>query len=91
MVLVCPPRDCRHREGPRWLAERVYNTRAAELQARVDRARVRIAHANAVERSTVRDAVREFAAAVAVLGPPDVADTRDVAIECETTLAKGST
>lgn len=91
MVLACPPRDCRHREGPRWLAERVYNARPAELQARVDRARVRIAHANAAERATVRDAVREFAAAVAVLGPPDVADTRDVAIECETTLAKGNT
>ena len=89
MVLACPPRDCRHREGPRWLNERVYNARAAELQARVDRARVRIASASAGERAQAIEALRAFAEALAVLGPPDVGDTRDVGAECETTVARG--
>ncbi len=42
MVFTCPPRDCRGREGPKWLHERLYNDREAELQARVDRQRVAI-------------------------------------------------
>jgi Pyruvate/2-oxoacid:ferredoxin oxidoreductase delta subunit/coenzyme F420-reducing hydrogenase delta subunit len=40
MVFTCAPRDCRGREGPKWLHERLFNEREAELQARVDRARV---------------------------------------------------
>lgn len=43
MVYTCAPRDCRGREGPKWLHERMYNDREAELQARVDRNRVRTA------------------------------------------------
>jgi len=39
----CPPRDCVSREGPKWLHERLFNDREAELQPRVDRRRVRIA------------------------------------------------
>jgi hypothetical protein len=31
------------REGPKWLGQRLFNNREAELQARVDRRRVRIA------------------------------------------------
>ncbi len=40
MVVGCPPRDCVGREGPKWLEQRFYHDREAELQARVDRARV---------------------------------------------------
>jgi ferredoxin len=43
IVCGCPPRDCVNREGPKWLGERVYNDREAELQSRVDRRRVRTA------------------------------------------------
>jgi ferredoxin len=43
IVFSCPTRDCRGREGPKWLAERVFRDREAELQARVDRRRVRLA------------------------------------------------
>jgi coenzyme F420-reducing hydrogenase delta subunit/NAD-dependent dihydropyrimidine dehydrogenase PreA subunit len=60
LVLACPPRDCWHREGPRWLVERAYQGREAELQARVDRHRVRIAYANAGERSAALQALRVF-------------------------------
>jgi len=38
----CPPRDCVSREGPKWLHARLYHDREAELQARVDRRRVRV-------------------------------------------------
>ena len=43
IVCGCPPRDCVGREGPKWLHERVFNDREAELQRRVDRRRVRLA------------------------------------------------
>lgn len=43
IVYGCPPRDCVGREGPKWLRERLFNNREAELQPRVDRQRVRIA------------------------------------------------
>lgn len=43
IVFSCPPRDCRGREGPKWLEQRVYHDREAELQPRVDRRRVRLA------------------------------------------------
>jgi hypothetical protein len=40
VICGCPPRDCVGREGPKWLSERLYNDREAELQPRVDRRRV---------------------------------------------------
>jgi coenzyme F420-reducing hydrogenase delta subunit len=70
LVLACPPRDCWNREGPRWLGERIYNDREAELQGRVPRARVRIAYANAHERPGALAALRAFAADVAALEAP---------------------
>ena len=42
IVCGCPPRDCASREGPKWLAERTFNDREAELPSRVDRRRVRV-------------------------------------------------
>src|SRR6266545_4881186 len=83
LVLTCPPRDCWHREGPRWLVERVYHEREAELQGRVDRARVRIAHAGAGERRHAVAALRRFAADVALLDPPGVNRTMEVEPICE--------
>jgi coenzyme F420-reducing hydrogenase delta subunit len=82
LVLTCPPRDCQHREGPRWIHERVYHEREAELQERVDRARVRIAHANASERAVALDALRAFARDIATLHTPAIQGELDEA-ECE--------
>ncbi|MBX3174696.1 MAG: hydrogenase iron-sulfur subunit [Gemmatimonadaceae bacterium] len=45
LVLGCPPRDCVGREGPKWLEQRFYHDREAELQDRVDRSRVAVATA----------------------------------------------
>jgi coenzyme F420-reducing hydrogenase delta subunit len=43
LVLSCPPRDCRFREGPKWIEQRMYAGREAELRERVDRTRVAFA------------------------------------------------
>jgi coenzyme F420-reducing hydrogenase delta subunit/Pyruvate/2-oxoacid:ferredoxin oxidoreductase delta subunit len=67
LVLTCPPRDCWNREGPQWLAERVHLGREAELQARVDRARVRIAEVSVAEPARARRIVADFVADIAAL------------------------
>jgi coenzyme F420-reducing hydrogenase delta subunit len=79
LVLACPPRDCWNREGPRWLGERIYQGREAELQPRVPRGRVRVAHANAHERRHAVAELRAFSADVATLGLP----ARDVVLDVE--------
>ncbi|MFN2375288.1 MAG: 4Fe-4S binding protein [Candidatus Binatia bacterium] len=43
VVLTCPPRSASCREGPKWLHERLYNDREAELPPRVDKSRVTLA------------------------------------------------
>jgi coenzyme F420-reducing hydrogenase delta subunit len=82
LILACPGRNCWHREGPRWLRERVYGRREAELQPRVERARVRIVNVDAGERTLGVDALRAFAAEVASLGPPPAAEPEGEA-RCE--------
>jgi ferredoxin len=81
LVLTCPARDCWSREGPKWLTERVYHEREAELQARVDRARVRIVPVAAGERREAVAAFRVFSADVAGLALP--MRERSVAIDAE--------
>ena len=83
LVLACPPRDCRNREGAHWLLERMYHEREAELQARVDRLRVRVVHVNAGERDDAVAALRAFSTEISTLKVPAV--DRDVEVEpvCE--------
>jgi coenzyme F420-reducing hydrogenase delta subunit len=69
LVVSCPPRDCWGREGPRWLGQRLYHDREAELKARVDRRRVRVAYASASERLEALAALRAFQADLARLAP----------------------
>jgi len=83
LVLACPARDCRNREGPRWLIERMYHEREAELQARVDRARVRVVYVNASERSEAVAALRAFAAEISTLALPAVDRAAEVEPVCE--------
>lgn len=90
LVLTCPPRDCWHREGPRWLTERVYRGREAELQERVDRARIRVEHVGAGQAGRAREIVASFAREIAMLssrgaGPIDESD-----VECRTARAQGT-
>jgi coenzyme F420-reducing hydrogenase delta subunit len=83
MIVACPPRDCRHREGPRWLEERLYKGREAELQPRVDRARVRYATAGPGDRHQLAAAIDEFAAQIRSLNPAQASASLDVEAECE--------
>jgi ferredoxin len=67
LVVSCPPRDCWNREGPKWLEQRVFHEREAELRERVDRRRVRLACAGAAERDEVVAALRAFRADMAAI------------------------
>jgi len=64
MVVSCPPRDCWNREGVKWLAERLYNERAAELKDRVDRRRLRVTHASEGQAGSLVREVERFRAEV---------------------------
>ena len=70
LVLPCHSRDCRNREGPKWLVERMYQGREAELQDRVDRRRIAVAWAGAAEGGRVAAAVRELRERVLALDRP---------------------
>jgi ferredoxin len=62
LVVSCVPRDCWNREGPKWLEQRLFHEREAELRDRVDRRRVRLAFAGEAERREVEAALRVFRA-----------------------------
>ena len=83
VVASCPPRDCWNREGPKWLEQRLYHEREAELQARVDRRRVRLAHGALGERARVIAVVRELQAEIARLQHARRDAAIDVVRECE--------
>ncbi len=83
LVVACPPRDCWGREGPRWLVERLFNQREAELKARVDRRRVRVVYASAFDRRTLETALDGFARALADLDAPAGESGIEVDTECE--------
>jgi ferredoxin len=88
LVLACPSRDCWHREGPRWLVERVYHGREAELQARVSHARVRVEHVNSGDRARAIEALRAFARDVAALDRPAIEEGSVEDTECATAGAE---
>ena len=82
LVFGCPARDCVGREGPKWLGERLYHDREAELQPRVDRRRVRVgtmAPGNLGETLACYDGFVRDVAALAPVGP---AADLDVEVEC---------
>ncbi len=82
-VLTCPDRDCRYREGPKWLFARVYNDREAELRDRVDRRRVRIAGFSPTELAAAGEALATFRGEVANLGEKPVEHEVKIELECE--------
>jgi len=83
VVASCPPRDCWNREGPKWLEQRLYHEREAELQERVDRRRVRLVHAALRERERVLAAVRDMQATIATLEQAHRDGAIDVERACE--------
>lgn len=82
-VAGCPPRDCAAREGPKWTDLRMFHDREAELQARVDRRRVKLTTAPAgLTEATVAE-YRAFAASIAALDGPEVEEDVDIRLLCE--------
>lgn len=82
LVVSCPPRDCWGREGPKWLEQRLYHAREAELQERVDRRRVCLVHAGAAERGGVVAALERFRAEIAALAATEGEADLDLVREC---------
>lgn len=60
LVGACSPRDCRAREGPKWLDARLFHEREAELHARVDHQRVSVVHGGPREHVEFADALARF-------------------------------
>jgi coenzyme F420-reducing hydrogenase delta subunit/NAD-dependent dihydropyrimidine dehydrogenase PreA subunit len=87
LVISCPPRDCWSREGPKWLEQRLYHEREAELLPRVDRRRVRVAYAGAGERDAVHAALAAFRRDIAALEPVTGESDIDLVTMCETAEA----
>ncbi len=83
IVFGCPPRDCIGREGPKWLDERFFNDREAELQPRVERARVRTATAAPGDLAGTVRAFDEFLASLAQLDQHPVENDVDIDLICE--------
>jgi ferredoxin len=83
LVVSCPPRDCWNREGVGWLEERLFNEREAELKARVDRRRVRVAYAGEGELRRVTEALAQFRADVADLRRQEAESAIELDLECE--------
>lgn len=73
IVFSCPPRDCRGREGPKWLEHRVYHDREAELQPRVDRRRVRLATAASGDLAGTLRSLESFRRELLTLAVPESA------------------
>jgi ferredoxin len=88
LILACPPRDCRNREGPRWLNERVYHDREAELKSRVDRRRVAIGHAGPADVPVALDILRRFQGGIRALETLDREREIVLDTECEPVPAK---
>ncbi len=83
IVFGCPPRDCVGREGPKWLNERLFNDREAELQPRVDRRRVRSATMAPGDLKGTLQAFDQFALALASLHAPEPEHDLDIDVLCE--------
>ena len=82
LVVGCPPRDCRNREGPKWLEERLYNDREAELKSRVDKRRVRVTYAAQRERYLVREALTVFRSDISAIERTAEVDV-DIDVACQ--------
>jgi coenzyme F420-reducing hydrogenase delta subunit len=83
LLASCPPRDCWSREGPRWLEERVYAGREAELRESIDRRRIAVAYAGEAERGVVRRALAGLRETVAGLDRAPREERVEIDAECE--------
>jgi ferredoxin len=83
IVCGCPPRDCVSREGPKWLRERFFNNREAELQPRVDRQRVCVATLAPGDLAGTVRVFEQFSSALAALALPERENDAEIDALCE--------
>ena len=83
LVLACPVEDCWNREGTKWLAQRLYHEREAELQERVDRRRIALANLSIGERAEARAALARLREQVQALDAAASEDDPDLLRLCE--------
>ena len=84
LIVACPPRDCWNREGTKWLEQRMYHEREAELQSRVDRSRVRLVYASLDDRAVVERAISELHQEIERLESAKSESSIDLIAMCET-------
>ena len=84
MVVACHPRDCWNREGVKWLEERLYDQREAELKERVDRRRLRVVNAAEAEGRLLVREIDTFRTQVRALGRALAETAIEVDTLCET-------
>ncbi|MDT8436239.1 MAG: hydrogenase iron-sulfur subunit [Gemmatimonadota bacterium] len=84
VIAACPARDCWNREGTKWAEQRLFHDREAELQARVERRRVRWVEAGAGRPEVVAAAVAELRAEIATLPGPAAERAPEPDLACET-------
>jgi coenzyme F420-reducing hydrogenase delta subunit/Pyruvate/2-oxoacid:ferredoxin oxidoreductase delta subunit len=90
LVAACPGRDCWNREGPKWLAQRLYAGREADLKPRVDRQRLRYVQTGAAGRRDIAVAVEEMRSEIAAMRPAMSEGDIDIDLLCETVDGPGS-
>ncbi len=83
LVAACPGRDCPNREGVKWLLERVYGQREAELKERVDRRRLRVVQLSELEAAALQGEITSFRERVGALGPEAAEQEIDLVALCE--------
>jgi len=74
-LVTCPERDCFYREGARWLRERIYEDREAELLDRVDKRRVLLGAYSKGEFREARGELERFRASLTNLGERPVRES----------------
>ena len=87
LVAACPDRDCWNREGTKWARARLFHDREAELQARVDRARVRLLEVGAAERPALARELAGFRHGVSRLEPAHAEAAVAIDAECDLPIA----
>lgn len=90
MVVGCPPRDCVGREGPKWLEQRFYHDREAELQVRVDRRRIHVVTAAVGRDDEVLEAFDSFRREVLALAVPAIEELVDLRDLCDTSVTEAT-
>jgi coenzyme F420-reducing hydrogenase delta subunit len=83
LILTCPDRDCWNREGPKWLEQRLYHGREAELKERVDRRRILVERVAGGDAGAALAALARFRASLAAMEPARAESDVTVETECE--------